>query len=218
MFTGQPVSEMGVSGSKATFSRVLGEEKYSKFVAEESTMTYIIQCSKLRFKFVHPPGAEGGKCLHPEFKSSAQKLRYTLNIWENGAHAGCTSFKIVHPALKSCTQGAGRQGFPSHPWDGENLWLISIGQTSPLPKSYLNTMSSPQIPHIPSLGPYELHSRSFDDSSFLFITDCGFVSHASTKVCQHPIWRPDWFRVKCSEITAGLFNKSMEIHFPLDRI
>ena len=111
-----------------------------------------------------------------------------------------------------------RQGFQSHPWDGENLWLISIGQTSPSPNSYLNTMSSPQITHIPSLGPYELHPRSFDDSSPLFITDYGFVSHASTKVCQHPIWRPDWFRVKCSEITAGLFNKSMEIHFPLDRI
>ena len=52
------------------------------------------QCSKLGFKFVHPPGAE-------------DKLRYTLNIRGNGAHAGCTSFNIVHPALESCTQGAG---------------------------------------------------------------------------------------------------------------
>ena len=29
------------------------------------------------------------------------------NIWGNGAHAGCTAFKIVHRASKSCTQGAG---------------------------------------------------------------------------------------------------------------
>ena len=26
------------------------------------------QCPKLRFKFVHLPGAEGGKCVHPELK------------------------------------------------------------------------------------------------------------------------------------------------------
>ena len=58
------------------------------------------QCSKLRFKFVHPPGAEGGKCLHPEFKSSAHKLRYPLNIRENGAHAGCTTFKIMHAGCR----------------------------------------------------------------------------------------------------------------------
>ena len=66
-----------------------------------------IQCSKLRFKCVHPPGAYGGKCVHPEFKSSVHKLRHTRNIRENGARAGCTAFKIVHPALKSCTQSAG---------------------------------------------------------------------------------------------------------------
>ena len=33
--------------------------------------------------------------------------RYTLNTRENGAHAGCTAFRVVHPALKSCTQGSG---------------------------------------------------------------------------------------------------------------
>ena len=65
------------------------------------------QCSKLRFKFVHLPGAEVGKCVHPEFKSCAHRLRYTLNNRENGAHAGCTALKIMHPALKPCTQGAG---------------------------------------------------------------------------------------------------------------
>ena len=66
-----------------------------------------IQCSKLRFKYVHPLGAECKTCVHPELKSSAHKLPYTLNNRENGAHAGCTAFKIVHPAFKSCTQGAG---------------------------------------------------------------------------------------------------------------
>ena len=29
------------------------------------------QCSKLRFKSVHPPGAEGGTFVHQECKSSA---------------------------------------------------------------------------------------------------------------------------------------------------
>ena len=56
---------------------------------------------------MHPPGAEAGKYLHPEFKSSAHKLRYPLSIKENGVHARCIAFKIVHLASKSCTQGAG---------------------------------------------------------------------------------------------------------------
>ena len=60
------------------------------------------QCSELRSKFVHPPGAEGAKCVHPEFNSNAHKLKYTLNIRQCGTHAGCTAFKIVHPASKSC--------------------------------------------------------------------------------------------------------------------
>ena len=34
-------------------------------------------------------------------------IRYTPNIRGNDAHAGCTAFKSVHPALKSCAQGAG---------------------------------------------------------------------------------------------------------------
>ena len=58
-----------------------------------------------------------------------------------------------------------RQGSLSHPWDGDNLWLIPIGQTFPSPKSYLKTMSSPQITHIPFLGSYELNPKGFDDSS-----------------------------------------------------
>ena len=45
--------------------------------------------------------------MHPEFESCAHRLRYTLNIRENGAHAECTAFEIMHPALKFCTQGAG---------------------------------------------------------------------------------------------------------------
>ena len=79
-------------------------------------------------------------------------------------------------------------------------------------------MSSPYIAHGLSLDPYELDPRTFNDSFPLFITDCGFVSHTSTLFGQHPKWPPDWFRVKCSEITAGLFKKSMEIHFQLDGI
>ena len=72
----------------------------------------IRQCSKLKFKFVHLLGAEGGKCVHPEFESSAHRLRYTPTILENGAHAGSTAFEIMHPALKSCTQGAGCRQHP----------------------------------------------------------------------------------------------------------
>ena len=56
---------------------------------------------------MHLPGAEGEKCVHPEFISSAHKLRYILNIRQCGAHAGCTAFKTAHPASKSCTPGAG---------------------------------------------------------------------------------------------------------------
>ena len=56
---------------------------------------------------MHPPGAAGKRCVHPEFKSSVHKQTYTLNIWENGAHARCTAFKIMHSAFKSCTRGAG---------------------------------------------------------------------------------------------------------------
>ena len=122
------------------------------------------------------------------------------------------------PNVQHREQYVVRQGFPSHPWDGENLWLFPIGPTSTSPKCYFNTMSSPQITHIPFLGPYELNPKGFNDSSPLFITDCGFVSHDSTQFGQHPKWPPDWFRVKCSDITAGLFNKSMEIHFLLDGI
>ena len=93
-----------------------------------------------------------------------------------------------------------------------------LGQTPTSPKCYLNTMSSHQISHITSLGPYELCPKGFYDRSPLFITDCDFVSDASSKVGPHPKWPPDWFIVKCSEITAGLFQKSMEIHFQLDGI
>ena len=57
---------------------------------------------------MHPPGAYSGKCVHPEFKSSAHKLRYTRHIGKMvhtpGAYAGCIAFKIVHPALKSCME------------------------------------------------------------------------------------------------------------------
>ena len=45
--------------------------------------------------------------------------------------------------------------------------------------------------HIPSLGPYELYPKGFDDRSPLFITDCDFVSHASSQVGPHPKWQPD---------------------------
>ena len=56
---------------------------------------------------MHLLGAEGEKCMHPEFESSVHKLRYALNIGGNGAHAGCTAFVIMHPASNSCTQGSG---------------------------------------------------------------------------------------------------------------
>ena len=46
---------------------------------------------------MHLPGAEGGKCVHPEFKSSAHELGYTQNIRGNSAHAG-------RQLLKSYTQ------------------------------------------------------------------------------------------------------------------
>ena len=56
---------------------------------------------------MHLPGAEVGYCVHPECESCAHRLRYTLNNRENGAYTGCTALKIMHPALNSCTQGAG---------------------------------------------------------------------------------------------------------------
>ena len=40
--------------------------------------------------------------MHPEINSNAPTLRYTLNIRQYGAHAGCTAFKTVHLSLKSC--------------------------------------------------------------------------------------------------------------------
>ena len=56
---------------------------------------------------MHSLGAEGKKCVHPEFKLSAHKVPYALNNRKNGAHAGGTPLAIVHSALKLCTQGAG---------------------------------------------------------------------------------------------------------------
>ena len=38
-------------------------------------------------------------------KLSAHELRYILNSRGNGAHAGCRTFRILHPALNQCTQG-----------------------------------------------------------------------------------------------------------------
>ena len=52
--------------------------------------------ASIRFKFVQLPGAKVGKYVHPKIKSYAHGLRYTLNIRENGAHAGCTAIKIMH--------------------------------------------------------------------------------------------------------------------------
>ena len=52
---------------------------------------------------------------------------------------------------------------------------ISIVPTRPFwfSSTFFNkyAMSSPQTTHIPSLGPFELDPRGFDDSSPLFITD-----------------------------------------------
>ena len=46
---------------------------------------------------------KGKRCVYLESNLNAHKLRYTLNIWENGIHTWYTAFKIVHPA---CMQGA----------------------------------------------------------------------------------------------------------------
>ena len=41
------------------------------------------------------------ECVHPEYKSSAHKLRYTRTIRGNGAHAGCTAFILkCAPGIK----------------------------------------------------------------------------------------------------------------------
>ena len=54
---------------------------------------------------MHPPCAEVGKCVHLKFKSCAHRLRYTLNIRENGAHAGCTAFETHAPGIKVMNAG-----------------------------------------------------------------------------------------------------------------
>ena len=46
---------------------------------------------------MHQVGAEGGKCEHPEFESSAHKLRYILEILEMVHTLGAQP-------LKSCTR------------------------------------------------------------------------------------------------------------------
>ena len=61
----------------------------------------LIQCSKLRSKCVHLSSAEVAKSVHPGFNSCAHRLRYTLYIRENGAHAGCMhSFLKCAPGIK----------------------------------------------------------------------------------------------------------------------
>ena len=62
-------------------------------------------CSKLRFKFVHLPGAEVGKCVHPEFKSCVNRLRYTLNNRENGGHVECTALTRNQEILRWIVYG-----------------------------------------------------------------------------------------------------------------
>ena len=42
------------------------------------------------------PGAKVEKYVHPKLKSYAHGLRYTLNIMENGAHAGCIENVLNH--------------------------------------------------------------------------------------------------------------------------
>ena len=110
-------------------------------------------------------------------------------------HAVASQYRQAHQIPNSDRDNC-RQGSPSHPWDGDNLWLFPIGPTSTSPKCYFNTMSSPQITHKPSLGPNELDPRSFDDSSPLIILDCDFVSQS-----QHGS-SPNQLLVKSIELTA----------------
>ena len=70
---------------------------------------------------MHPAGAEGGKCVHPEF------------FRENCEHAGCTTYKIMHLALESYVQGALLISNTVH----GSLWLFlekaQTGYYSPAP-------------------------------------------------------------------------------------
>ena len=52
-----------------------------------------IQCSKLRFYFVHLPGAKTQKMVHPATCLCVIHYIYTSR-WEKHAHTGCTGLRI----------------------------------------------------------------------------------------------------------------------------
>ena len=64
------------------------------------------QCPKLRFYFVHPPGALLLKLCIRDFLHAL--FYYVVMILsKKRAHSECTPPKIVHPAAEICAPGAG---------------------------------------------------------------------------------------------------------------
>ena len=55
------------------------------------------QCAKLRFYFVHLPGAKTPKMVHPAINSCVTHYINLFKSWEKHAHTGCTRFKIHAP-------------------------------------------------------------------------------------------------------------------------
>ena len=69
---------------------------------------YIVsQCSKLRFYFVHLPGAKTPHSVHPAICPCVAHCISLFKSWKRPAHTGCTAFKPMHPAAELCTPGAG---------------------------------------------------------------------------------------------------------------
>ena len=63
------------------------------------------QCSKLRFYYVHLPGAKTSKMMHPAICLCATHYRNLFKIEENHAHTGCTGFKICAPGSQNVHTG-----------------------------------------------------------------------------------------------------------------
>ena len=62
---------------------------------------------KLRFYFVHPPGALLLKLCTRDFLYAPSSYLVMIKFQKKCPHAGCTPPKIVHPAAEMCTPGAG---------------------------------------------------------------------------------------------------------------
>ena len=66
-----------------------------------------MQCPKLRFYFVHPPGALLLKLCTRDFLHALLYYEVMINSQKKRAQSGCTPPKFVHPAAEMWAPGAG---------------------------------------------------------------------------------------------------------------